>query len=103
MKINNNLSYRSLLKDNKSNFAKTSLNDMKKAGKKAGEALGKIIGIPICTICGSEDVIRNAEVSYHYNKQKWDIVVLSNKFFCKKCNKECEIKWITKKDKSQKS
>ena len=85
-------SFKSLLKKSKSKFAKTSIKDVRKAGKEAGEALNKLPLIKfICTVCGSDDIRRNADTKWNVKKQKWEVVSLFDNFTCEQCGGECNV------------
>lgn len=48
---------------------------------------------PVCTECGSDDVLRDAFADWDNEKQDW---VLQNTFdfsFCNNCENECDLNW----------
>jgi hypothetical protein len=49
----------------------------------------------VCTTCGSDNVVRNADVAWNPKTGEWDkIVAVFDSFDCEDCGGECSIKEI---------
>lgn len=49
---------------------------------------------PVCTQCGSDDVLADAYAWWDVDKQEW---ALSNTFdnsYCEDCEGECSLEWV---------
>lgn len=49
---------------------------------------------PVCTVCGSDDIRRDAYAEWSVEKQEWILVTVFDNTDCEKCGGECSIDWV---------
>ena len=50
---------------------------------------------PVCSQCGSDDIISQATAQWSNEKQEWELAnTFAQPAHCNGCNRDCEIVWM---------
>jgi hypothetical protein len=56
---------------------------------------------PICTRCGSDDILADAWAEWDVEAQQWVLRTTFDDKHCEACEGECRIKWVEAKDEDE--
>ena len=52
---------------------------------------------PVCSSCGSDDVVRHATIQWSNESQEWQLTgTFGQPAHCNECNSSCDINWLAR-------